>query len=155
MRAKEIKVNLVDGANGGKMNRFQPGQSGNLLGPPMGPKKKTILKRLMKIKVKSTDSLVAVMKEEFPEMFENKEEHTIQELIAMRLVLTAIAGKDPVPAAKEILNRVEGKVSQTNFKIKPSAATIHVDQLPSALRQQLIEHMEKMDIENIDFEERV
>ena len=149
-----MKKNIVNGRNGGTLTPFSPGVSG-LPGGPGGPRQKTILKKVMKIKVRSTDALVARMAEAFPELFEDekKRDYTIRELIAMRLCVQAIAGKDPVPAAREILNRIEGKVPETNFKIKYDRGSVHIDKLPSELRRQLIDHMEKMNIEDIDFEE--
>jgi hypothetical protein len=91
---------------------FKKGESGNPNGRPKGSRnKKTILRELLSIKVDDTNQCLENIKELLPELFKDKKDFTIEELIFARLIREAIFSESPILYMKELFDRFYGKTA--------------------------------------------
>lgn len=94
--------------------QFKPGQSGNPNGRPKGKKQVILskLRRLMEIEVdKKANKFFAKLKDLMPELFEDGEPITIEDLLAVKMLQNALgdSGKTSLEQLSDIINRFEGK----------------------------------------------
>ena len=91
--------------------KFKEGESGNPNGRPKGSRnKKTILRGLLSIKVADSNECLEDIKAILPELFKDKKDFTIEELIFARLIRETIFSENPILYMKELFDRFYGKV---------------------------------------------
>lgn len=110
--------------------KWQPGQSGNKAGKPVGAvSRKTILRQILDLEVDSDSAVIDKLRARFPELFtDKKQRYTLEFLITLRHVLRAITTEKPDRAIIDILDRVHGRPLQSfnlmsNADLEDDAAT--------------------------------